>query len=63
MKRREYYSVMDLANTATQDEIERVYRKLARPYDPDVSEVDAEDVFKERGETYDVPKDPGKRAA
>ena len=61
---RDYYKVMGVARDATQDEIKRVYRKLARKYHPDVSkEEDAEDRFKEVGEAYEVLKDPEKRAA
>ncbi len=61
---RDYYKIMGLARDATQDEIKRVYRKLARKYHPDVSkEEDAEHRFKEVGEAYEVLKDPEKRAA
>ena len=55
---------MGIAKEAPQDEIKRVYRKLARKYHPDVSkENDAEERFKEVGEAYEVLKDPEKRAA
>ncbi len=64
MEFRDYYDVMGVARDATQDEIKRVYRKLARKYHPDVSkEEDAEERFKEVGEAYKVLKDPEKRAA
>ena len=64
MEFRDYYEVVGVARTATQDEIKRAYRKLARKYHPDVSkEKDAEDRFKEVGEAYEVLKDPEKRAA
>jgi curved DNA-binding protein len=53
-----------VARDATQDQIKRAYRKLARKYHPDVSkEPDAERRFKELGEAYEVLKDPEKRAA
>jgi curved DNA-binding protein len=64
MEFRDYYEVMGVARDATQDEIKRAYRKLARKYHPDVSEAeDAEARFKEVGEAYEVLKDPEKRAA
>ena len=64
MKYKDYYAIMDLSRDATQDEIKRAYRKLARRYHPDVSkELDAEAHFKEVGEAYEVLKDPEKRAA
>ena len=56
--------MMGVERGATQDEIKRAYRKLARKYHPDVSkEADAEKRFKEVGEAYEVLKDPEKRAA
>lgn len=61
---KDYYNVMGLERNASQDEIKRAYRKLARKYHPDVSkEADAEARFKELGEAYAVLKDPEKRAA
>lgn len=55
---------MGIKRDATQDDIKRVYRKLARKYHPDVSkEPNAEARFKEIGEAYEVLKDPEKRAA
>jgi curved DNA-binding protein len=60
----DYYKVMGVDRGASQDEIKRAYRKLARKYHPDVSkESDAEERFKELGEAYAVLKDPEKRAA
>jgi curved DNA-binding protein len=64
MRYKDYYGVMGVGRDATQDEIKRAYRKLARKYHPDVSkEPDAEARFKELGEAYEVLKDPEKRAA
>jgi curved DNA-binding protein len=64
MRYKDYYQVMGLARGATQDEIKRAYRKLARKYHPDVSkEANAEEHFKELQEAYEVLKDPEKRAA
>jgi curved DNA-binding protein len=64
MQYKDYYKIMDLSRDASQDEIKRAYRKLARKYHPDVSkEANAEAKFKELGEAYEVLKDPEKRAA
>lgn len=64
MNYKNYYSIMGVERDASQDEIKRAYRKLARKYHPDVSkEADAEARFKEVGEAYSVLKDAEKRAA
>lgn len=64
MEFKDYYEIMGVARDATQDEIKRAYRKLARKYHPDVSkEPEAEARFKEVGEAYEVLRDPEKRAA
>jgi len=61
---KDYYKIMGLERDASQDDIKRAHRKLARKYHPDVSkEPDAEAKFKEAGEAYEVLKDPEKRAA
>jgi len=64
MEFKDYYDIIGVKRDATQDEIKRAYRKLARKYHPDVSkEADAEARFKQVGEAYEVLKDPEKRAA
>jgi curved DNA-binding protein len=57
--RRGFYEILDVPRTATQDEIQRAYRKLARQHHPDVNkDPGAEDRFKEISEAYDVLSDP-----
>ena len=64
MEYRDYYKILGLARDASQDDIKRAYRKLARKFHPDVSaEANAEERFKEVSEAYEVLKDPEKRAA
>jgi curved DNA-binding protein len=64
MDYKDYYKIMGIARDASQDEIKKVYRRLARKYHPDVSkEANAEERFKEVQEAYEVLKDPEKRAA
>ena len=56
---RDFYEVLGVSRTASQDEIQRAYRKLARTYHPDVNkDPGAEDTFKEISEAYDVLSDP-----
>lgn len=63
MEFKDYYKIMGLTATASQEEIKKAYRKLARKYHPDVSkEAQAEAKFKEVGEAYEVLKDPEKRS-
>ena len=64
MKFKDYYETLGVTRAASQDDIKRAYRRLARKFHPDVSkEADAESRFKEVGEAYEVLKDPEKRAA
>ncbi len=64
MEYKDYYTILGISKDASQNEIKRSYRKLARKYHPDVSkEPDAEKKFKEIGEAYEVLKDPEKREA
>jgi len=61
---KDYYKIMGLERNASQNDIKRAYRKLARKYHPDVSkEPDAEVRSKDVGEAYEALKDPQKRAA
>ncbi len=62
MEYKDYYETLGVARDASQPDIQKAYRKLARKYHPDVSkEADAENRFKEIGEAYEVLKDPEKR--
>ncbi len=63
MEFKDYYSTLGVAKNASQEEIQRTYRKLARKYHPDLNKTSgAEDKFKDIGEAYEVLKDPDKRA-
>lgn len=59
---KDYYKILGLNKSASEDDIKRAYRKLARKYHPDVNTaVSAEEKFKEVSEAYEVLKDPEKR--
>ncbi len=63
MQFRDYYATLEVARTASADEIKKAYRRLSKKYHPDVnvSSKSAEEKFKEIGEAYEVLKDPEKR--
>jgi len=62
VKYKDYYKILGVPRNATQEEIQRAYRKLARKYHPDVNKSpDAEEKFKEINEAYEVLSDPEKR--
>jgi curved DNA-binding protein len=59
---RDHYESLGVPRTASQDEVQRSYRRLARQYHPDVNkEPGAEDRFKEVAEAYSVLSDPDTR--
>ena len=65
MKFRDYYEVLGVDRNATEEEMKKAYRKLARKYHPDLhtdkDKKEAEEKFKELNEAYEVLRDPEKR--
>lgn len=69
MAKRDYYEVLGVAKTASEDEIKKAYKKMAIKYHPDrqgdkseAEKKDAEDKFKEAAEAYSILSDKTKRA-
>jgi len=64
LAKKDYYEILGINRDATEDEVKKAYRKLARKYHPDINKDDknAEEKFKEINEAYEVIRDPEKRA-
>lgn len=64
MAKRDYYEILGVSKTASDDEIKKAYRKLSKKYHPDINKADdAAERFKEVAEAYEILSDSQKRAA
>ncbi len=62
--KRDYYQVLEINRSASDDEVRRAYRRLARKYHPDLNPApEAEERFKEINEAYEVLSDSNRRAS
>jgi molecular chaperone DnaJ len=62
--KRDYYQVLEITRSASDDDVRRAYRRLARQYHPDLNpSQEAEERFKEINEAYEVLSDANRRAA
>jgi len=65
VSKQDYYELLGVPRTASDDEIKKAFRKLARKYHPDVNRdnpQEAEAKFKEINEAYEVLSDPQRKA-
>jgi len=65
MAKKDYYEVLGVTKEATQDDVKKAYRRLAKKWHPDLHKDDraqAEKMFKELTEAYEVLSDAEKRA-
>lgn len=63
-KRKDYYKILEISKTVTEDEIKKAYKKMALKWHPDKNslteetKIEAEKIFKDIGEAYSVISDP-----